>query len=72
MAALLVAIVHLEVLGAALGQGGAFFDLFAVGVDLFFVINGFIMMHTHVARVGFLGAFFSQQSDLASRRSTGC
>ncbi|EJU14712.1 acyltransferase family protein [Sphingomonas sp. LH128] len=46
IAALLVVLVHLEVLGAALGLQRSLFDLFAVGVDLFFVISGFIMVHT--------------------------
>lgn len=46
MAALLVVLVHLETLGRPLGVGKEIFDLFAVGVDLFFVISGFIMVHT--------------------------
>lgn len=57
MAALLVVIVHLEVLGAALGAGKTFFNLFAVGVDLFFVISGFIMVHTTSHRPVSPGAF---------------
>ncbi|PNU05605.1 acyltransferase family protein [Novosphingobium guangzhouense] len=46
LAALLVVIVHLEALGVVLGLGKGVFNLFAVGVDLFFVISGFIMVHT--------------------------
>lgn len=61
MAALLVVIVHLEVLGAALGLGGAFFDLFAVGVDLFFVISGFIMVHTTSRGSASPGAFLASR-----------
>ncbi|MFC0202804.1 acyltransferase family protein [Novosphingobium soli] len=44
-AALLVVVVHLEALGRPLGLQSEIFDLFAVGVDLFFVISGFIMVH---------------------------
>lgn len=51
IAALLVVIVHLEVLSAPLGLGHAVFSLFAAGVDLFFVISGFIMVHTTSRRV---------------------
>jgi len=45
VAALLVVVVHLEDVGAPLGLGKDFFNLFGVGVDLFFVISGFIMVH---------------------------
>lgn len=57
IAALLVVVVHLEVLGASLGLDRAFFNLFAVGVDLFFVISGFIMVHTTSRRTISPGAF---------------
>lgn len=57
VAALLVVIVHLEVLGGALGIGRPFFNVFAVGVDLFFVISGFIMVHTTSRRSVSPGAF---------------
>lgn len=46
IAALLVVVVHLAAMGAVLGIAGHLFDMFAVGVDLFFVISGFIMVHT--------------------------
>lgn len=46
LAALLVVFVHLETLGRPLGLEKGLFDLFAVGVDLFFVISGFIMVHS--------------------------
>ncbi|MGF7155684.1 acyltransferase family protein [Novosphingobium gossypii] len=45
-AAMLVVLVHLQTLGSPLGLEPLVFDLFAVGVDLFFVISGFIMVHT--------------------------
>ncbi|WP_404482162.1 acyltransferase family protein [Novosphingobium sp. BL-52-GroH] len=57
-AALLVVVVHLEVQGTPLGLGRGFFDPFAVGVDLFFVISGFIMVHTTSRRYVSPGAFF--------------
>lgn len=52
IAALLVVVVHLELLGAALGIGTGpdGFGRFAAGVDLFFVISGFIMVHTTTRR----------------------
>lgn len=50
IAALLVVVVHLEVLGAAMGLGPDIFAVFAVGVDLFFVISGFIMVHTTASK----------------------
>lgn len=46
VAALLVVVVHLELLGEPMRLSPAFFHVFAVGVDLFFVISGFIMVHT--------------------------
>ena len=59
IAALLVVVVHLELLGAVLGigAGGAGFGRFAAGVDLFFVISGFIMVHTTARRPVGPGAF---------------
>ncbi|MEE4454462.1 acyltransferase [Novosphingobium resinovorum] len=46
IAALLVVVVHLEGFGAAWGLDDRLFAPFAAGVDLFFVISGFIMVHT--------------------------
>ena len=46
LAALLVVVVHLETLGGPIGLGKPILGLFAVGVDLFFVISGFIMVYT--------------------------
>jgi peptidoglycan/LPS O-acetylase OafA/YrhL len=56
-AALLVVVVHLETLGAPLGLDRVVFNLFAVGVDLFFVISGFIMVYTTAHRPVSPGAF---------------
>lgn len=57
LAALLVVVVHLETLGAAMGLGRQVFGPFAVGVDLFFVISGFIMVHTTSGKAISPGAF---------------
>lgn len=57
LAALLVVVVHLEALGRPLGLGTGMFDLFAVGVDLFFVISGFIMIHATSGRAISPGRF---------------
>lgn len=46
LAAMLVVIVHLEMLGRPLGLKPVDTEMFAVGVDLFFVISGFIMVYT--------------------------
>lgn len=50
LAALLVVVVHLEPLAAPLGLGRAALAPFAAGVDLFFVISGFIMVHATARR----------------------
>ena len=50
LAALLVVVVHLERLAAPLGFGHAALAPFAAGVDLFFVISGFIMVYTTARR----------------------
>jgi peptidoglycan/LPS O-acetylase OafA/YrhL len=46
LAAAMVVIVHLEVFAATLGFGKVDVELFAAGVDLFFIISGFIMVYT--------------------------
>lgn len=46
LAAMLVVVVHLEVMASQLGIMKADVELFAAGVDLFFVISGFIMVYT--------------------------
>lgn len=52
IAALLVVVVHLETLGGVMGIGAGpqGFGRFAAGVDLFFVISGFIMVYTTARR----------------------
>lgn len=61
LAALLVVVVHLETLAAPLGIGAAQLAPFAVGVDLFFVISGFIMVHTTARRAQGPGAFLANR-----------
>lgn len=46
IAALLVVFVHLEIIIQPYGITTAWREAFAVGVDLFFVISGFVMVHT--------------------------
>jgi exopolysaccharide production protein ExoZ len=46
LAAYMVVFVHLEPLLAPLGLGARFVSFAASGVDIFFVISGFIMVHT--------------------------
>ncbi len=50
VAAILVVFVHLEYPLAQLGIGRSWQSFFAGGVDLFFVISGFIMVHTTARR----------------------
>ena len=57
LAACLVVVVHLAGLLERLGVHGAILDAGAAGVDLFFVISGFVMLHTTTGRRTAPGAF---------------
>ncbi|WP_374413180.1 acyltransferase family protein, partial [Novosphingobium colocasiae] len=61
LAALMVVVVHLETLAAPLGIGAGQLAPFAVGVDLFFVISGFIMVHTTARRRQSPAAFLANR-----------
>ena len=57
LAATLVVIVHLEALAIPAGLTKATTEMFGVGVDLFFVISGFIMVYTNLDKETYPRAF---------------
>ncbi len=50
IAALMVIAVHCKEILQPIGIGSYYLDAASVGVDLFFVISGFIMAHTTASR----------------------
>ena len=58
IAAYLVVLVHLKTLAAPLGGAPELLEIGAFGVDLFFVVSGFVMVRTAAARPSTPGGFF--------------